>query len=476
MDIISIDKGLKNDSRKNNMEEVSNIKIISSFGNVISIEEHFDRLIKFTEETKNKVVKICSSNTSFVKFIRQHNIFLSLRMEGRKLICAQGIKEGDPELFYNRLPKEIAKCYYTREITNTKEPIDLRHDFLEIWSNFRSLIVRYYIIPKLVNKKEYLKVLIKSFAEHTFKWNFISEGKHPKLIILNYYYVEPDSFWTVNKRDIQILAGQQDDIKDYLISEKSYQNDDLLIFTIDLNKNSNELLKFVVEPNLIDFKRRIYNWKRDTFAFLLDIHFREMSAFISKIMNLSVQKTYKLGEELSYTLDPQHELVQKFRKLDKGIGRKFEELIKKLLDYCFNDEFKPYTLRVQVSNLTKTRRKDFIIDNINPLHVFWNNLLQNRKVEKILFDAKNYSKKLTNRDLSRAKEYLENRAYGNFIIIFSRFGIKDLSEIRDFYLLKKGVMLVLTEEDIIKMIMNKSKGISASNIIAKAYYDFLDLV
>ena len=102
----------------------------------------------------------------------------------------------------------------------------------------------------------------------------------------------------------------------------------------------------------------------------------------------------------------QHELIKELRDLPTGNGKAYEELVKRILEFCFHDEFRPFAVKDQVYTDNKKRVRDFIIDNRNPKAEFWQSLKWVRKVEKILFDAKNYKDPVEYRDIFDTLRYL----------------------------------------------------------------------
>jgi Restriction endonuclease len=170
----------------------------------------------------------------------------------------------------------------------------------------------------------------------------------------------------------------------------------------------------------------------------------------------------------------QHELIRELRDLPTGDGKAYEELIKRILEFCFHDEFIPFEVKNQVYTNNKKRIRDFIIDNRDPKKEFWLSLKWVRKVEKVLFDAKNYKNPVEYREILDTLRYLKNEAFGNFIIIISRRGIKDYEEALEDYSDNKQVALFLSDDDLVKMIKLKIDGKSPTLLIEDKYYDFLD--
>lgn len=228
-----------------------------------------------------------------------------------------------------------------------------------------------------------------------------------------------------------------------------------------------ELLKEI--PN-----KRTYVWSYGNFVFLFVLKFRTLVTIIDTVLKIGTDNVYKLGEWLSSSVDDQEELVKELREMPTGDGKAYEELVKKILEYLFNYEFNPFKVKDQVGTYNKKRIRDFIIDNRNPRIEFWRDLKSVRRVEKILLDAKNYKDPVEYSEITSTLRYLKNRAFGNFIIIISRYGVKDYVETIEDYSEDGRVILHLSDEDLIAMIILKREGKSPTLLIEEKYYDFLD--
>jgi hypothetical protein len=273
--------------------------------------------------------------------------------------------------------------------------------------------------------------------------------------------------------NVRVLIGELKDIEIELSSSKErYMNNSLLIVDMDRQPQKadevySELLKEISN-------KRTYVWSYGNFVFLFDRKFRTLVKVIDAILKIGTDNTYKLGELFSSTLDDQDELIKELRKTPTSDGKAFEEVVKKILEYLFNDEFKPFKLKDQIGTYNKKRIRDFVIDNRNPRIEFWRDLKSVRGVEKILFDAKNYKDPVAYTEITSTLRYLKNKAFGNFIIIISRYGVKDYEETIEDYSEEGRVILYLSDEDLIAMIYLKREGKSPTFLLEEKYYDFLD--
>ena len=237
----------------------------------------------------------------------------------------------------------------------------------------------------------------------------------------------------------------------------------LLVTNVTLTKDAQF---FVVQNNEVEI------WDIDKLLALLK-GFPELG---QKYADVIPQLSTAIDEEelTDKTLDGQHELIRELRRLPTGDGKAYEGVVKRILEFCFHDEFSPFAIKEQVKTLNEKRIRDFIIDNRNSKMQFWKDLKWVRKVEKILFDAKNYKNPVEYREISDMLRYLKNEAFGNFIVIISRHGIKDFEEVIEDYSDKKQVALFLSDDDLVKMINLKIEGESPTYLIEDRYYDFLD--
>jgi len=149
--------------------------------------------------------------------------------------------------------------------------------------------------------------------------------------------------------------------------------------------------------------------------------------------------------------------------------------VKRVLEICLADDFASFSIKEQVRTYHQKRIRDFVIDNRDSKVVFWRDLKTVRGVEKVLFDAKNYGNEVSYTEITSTLRYLKNKAFGNFMIIVSRRGIKDWEEVIEDYGGEGKVILFLDDNDLVAMIDKKKKGERASSIIEEKYYNFLDM-
>ncbi len=229
---------------------------------------------------------------------------------------------------------------------------------------------------------------------------------------------------------------------------------------------TNAAKEFVSKSNEVEI------WDAHTLLTLLE-RFPELKQQYSGIVP-QVDNVIDEGKLADSMLADQHELIIELRTLPTGDGKAYEELVKRILEFCFHDEFSPFEVKEQVYTDNRKRIRDFIIDNRSPKTEFWQSLKWVRKLEKILFDAKNYKNPVEYTEITSTLRYLRNMAFGNFIIIISRQGVKDYEEVIEDYSDVGRITLFLSDDDLTKMINLKREGKSPTLLIEDRYYDFLD--
>lgn len=181
------------------------------------------------------------------------------------------------------------------------------------------------------------------------------------------------------------------------------------------------------------------------------------------------------SEPVSDPPDEYDELIKKLRELPTGDGKAYEDIVKKILEICFREDFTPFKVKEQIITDNEKRIRDFIIDNRSPRGEFWLSLKLVRRVEKLLFDAKNYKNPITYSEISGTIRYLDfNKAFGDLLIVISRNGVKDNKEFIEVFSKKERIILCLNDEDLIRMLKLSKAGERAASLIENKYFDLLD--
>ncbi len=163
----------------------------------------------------------------------------------------------------------------------------------------------------------------------------------------------------------------------------------------------------------------------------------------------------------------------------------YELLCKDILGYLFVPPLKG--VEPQITNFSGTQRRDFILSNPGYGHSFWKKIYDHDKSKYVLFDAKNNVEGVSSENLNQIVGYLQ-QSIGNVGIILCRrlpglsskssHGkltmkslIKRLVEIYNKQ--NNKIILVVTDEDIIKMLKIKSEGKNPAHILERLYDSFM---
>lgn len=144
--------------------------------------------------------------------------------------------------------------------------------------------------------------------------------------------------------------------------------------------------------------------------------------------------------------------------LGKEGWKQFEEICLNIFKYVFKDSFSNLLIKEQARDELGTDIKDFLVSN-NGKHEFWKTIKQIYNCNNIVMECKNYKKEIGINELRQVSDYLEEKIFGQFGIIFTRKGLDNGGMNKQIKYLKnqtKKMILVLNENDIIELIERKS--------------------
>jgi hypothetical protein len=150
---------------------------------------------------------------------------------------------------------------------------------------------------------------------------------------------------------------------------------------------------------------------------------------------------------------------------------KYQNHIEKILDYLFGSVLSsPIS---EHADYFKINRRDFILRNYADTG-FWANIRERYLADFIVIDAKNYSKKITKKEVLQIANYLKEHGAGLFGLIISRNG-GDLGcyyTCREIWAMDKKLIIVLNDDDVIKMIISKASSDNPEEIIRQKIEHF----
>ena len=144
----------------------------------------------------------------------------------------------------------------------------------------------------------------------------------------------------------------------------------------------------------------------------------------------------------------------------------YQKIIGEILEQLFYPSLKkPIS---ELSDKPKVNRRDFILPNYAESG-FWAFLRSKYQADYIVVDAKNYSKKIGKSEILQIANYLKPHGAGLFGIICSRHGGDEKGcehTLREQWLVHQKLILVLNDEDLSAMLIAKSEGRGADEILA----------
>ncbi len=166
-------------------------------------------------------------------------------------------------------------------------------------------------------------------------------------------------------------------------------------------------------------------------------------------------------------------LIDKLRicKSGKNDWSKYQKLIGEILATLFCPQLQPPLS--ENSDALKVNRRDYILPNYCESG-FWAFLRARYCADYIVVDAKNYSQKVTKKEVLQIANYLKLHGTGLFGMIISRKGIGESAQytLREVWEIEKKLIIVLQDNDVEQMLIEKSLGREPENIIRQKIEDF----
>lgn len=150
---------------------------------------------------------------------------------------------------------------------------------------------------------------------------------------------------------------------------------------------------------------------------------------------------------------------------------RYQKFIQRVLEHLFGPQLSSPI--VEHSDHFKINRRDFILRNYAETG-FWAHLRTRYYADYIVVDAKNYSKKVTKKEILQIANYLKIHGAGLFGLIFSRNGgdASSYYTCREIWAMDKKLIIVLNDEDLKKMILSKLSSDNPEEIIQQKIEQF----
>lgn len=168
------------------------------------------------------------------------------------------------------------------------------------------------------------------------------------------------------------------------------------------------------------------------------------------------------------------ELCNRLKMLKKGrkTWAQYENICEEILKYLFEDEL--YGWHRQTRTDDDLNRFDYIC-RIKPSTEFWNFLLEHLHSRYVLFEFKNYVKRISQGQVLTTEKYLLERALRRVAIILTRTGAEKHAIVACQGAMRENgkLILVLDDDKVCELLHLKEKGDDPSDLLFEIADNFL---
>lgn len=166
-------------------------------------------------------------------------------------------------------------------------------------------------------------------------------------------------------------------------------------------------------------------------------------------------------------------LIEKLKacKPGKENWNRYQKLVGEILSFLFSPPLlQPLS---EKSDASKVNRRDFIFPNYCDTG-FWAYLRSRYCADYIVVDAKNYIQKVTKKEILQMANYLKYHGTGLFGMIIARNGISESATytLREVWAIEKKLIIILQDNDIEQMLLEKISKRDPENVIRQKIEDF----
>ena len=236
------------------------------------------------------------------------------------------------------------------------------------------------------------------------------------------------------------------------------------------NINRKAELLLIIPGTLPDYYRTMLNeagiklWDRNYIAnnFKNEIAKLEHPIFSHVFSTSRIEKSSELNE-----------LIEELKKCPYGTQgwQTYQRLIGRIVRSLFCPPLhKPIE---EHFDSNKLNRKDFVVPNY-ATDGFWKFIRERYYADYIVVDAKNSGNKIRKKDVLQISNYLKIQGTGLFAILFSRNGFAPNTyyTLSELWGLQQKLIIVLDDNDVIQMLMEKIDGGNPESVVQKKIEDF----
>lgn len=284
------------------------------------------------------------------------------------------------------------------------------------------------------------------------------------------------------KSNIDIICEKKTDVgnEKYIIEVKSVPS-----FTrgriVDVINHLNECREQVVDAKPVlafpgEISEQYHELLRDQDVLVWDKNYlyQEFYTQIEQAEPSYISSVIKYRSPTVKESDNHQVLIGKLKKCPAGKANwgEYQTLVGEVLEFLFCPPLS-HPLP-QNSDATKNNRRDFILPNYVLDNSIWKFFRDTYKADFVVVDAKNSAKPITKQDVLQMGNYLKPDGAGTFGIIISRKGSGSSSDIaiREMWLYHHKMIVVLDDNDVEQMLLDRKNGNDPAELIRKKIEDF----
>ena len=284
------------------------------------------------------------------------------------------------------------------------------------------------------------------------------------------------------KSNIDIVCEKKTDIgyEKYIIEVKSVPS-----FTrgriVDVINHLNECREQVADAKPVlafpgEISEQYHELLRDKGVLVWDKYYlyQEFYAQIEQAEPSYISSVIKYRSSSVKEKDNHQVLIDKLKKCPAGKTNwgEYQTLVGEVLEFLFCPPLS-HPLP-QKSDATKNNRRDFILPNYVLEDSIWKFFRDMYRADFVVADAKNSAKPITKQDVLQMGNYLKPESAGAFGIIISRKGSGSSSDIaiREMWLYHHKMIVVLDDNDVEQMLLDRKNGNDPAELIRKKIEDF----
>ncbi len=215
------------------MSQSREIKVVSSYGDIVTFEEHVSRLSTYFEAIKRDILELTKGNDYFYHFLQKmHLVYGDIYFTENH--CKYYLHIATEEAKQTVPPQ--SEWQASISLDDNGYPLLIYH-FLTIKTYMRAKIVYDFFMPQFISDTAFFQEFVKDILVGIFDWKYVSNDKINKCVELTFHYKNIDYTFFMVSKAVKVLIGSFQDIKECLQNFKEeYSRKDIFIIDIDYDK------------------------------------------------------------------------------------------------------------------------------------------------------------------------------------------------------------------------------------------------